>query len=122
MKALLVALSLFGSVAAHAADYVEYDWNAKDLLTTVFTSCPKEFAEAMEGANSVKKAEFELSLSADGTAARTYTITTSGGGFAPTFRSYDVATLEIKIESVPENFHIPNKPPEWKTTCTVTKH
>lgn len=120
---LIMTLGLLAAINVNAGTIKEYDSDALDLLYTVFTYCPKEFAEAMDGANRIGKATFSSPRPASsfGPIKEIYTISTVGGGYAPFFESYEVATLTIEKESIPDE-SFPDIPTGWKTTCTVHRN
>ena len=108
-------VAFLGSGISHASEAWEYDSKATHLLTTVFENCPIQFIQAMRGADRVGKASY----SSDRT-GQWVTLTTVGGGYAPTFESYEVATLKISKVREPENNHVPDMPDQFKVSCDLT--
>jgi len=98
-----------------ASEHWEFDHKAIQLLNRVFNSCPVEFIQAMRGADSVGKASF----SSDRTGEK-ISLTTVGGGFAPTFQFFDVSTLVITRTRIIEENPPPDAPAQFRVTCSLS--
>jgi len=120
-KLTMVSMLFFVFGNAQAGTEKEFDRNATELLSVVFNHCPIHFIQAMDGANRVGKAHWH-SYSDDeiGTTTEVYTIVTVAGGYAPSFKSFDVATLRItrKIVNKPSHGGV-DRPSKWNTTCKL---
>lgn len=123
-KIIVMSLFIFGiSHLATANSNKKYDANATFLLTTVFNSCPIKFIQAMKGADRVGKAELSTYFEDEiGTTTKEYVIVTVAGGFAPSFKPYDVSTLKITKKSVVNNSGAADRPTKWNTTCQLISH
>lgn len=123
MEKIILLIGLLVSTMGYASTEKNFDDDALELLTAVFNYCPVEFIQAMKGANRVGEAQYSSPRSdPGGPFKQTYTIKTIGGGYAPPFENYDVATLTINRVTVVEEHHVPDQPTIWKTSCTLTSH
>jgi hypothetical protein len=123
MKNLLGILAIFSALSVANAKELsrfEYDYKAKDLLATVFTHCQAEFAEAMRGAFEIQKANYVATENENGTILMLYTITTIGGAKPPSYKTFEIATLEVRQESILDE-NAPGKIGGWNYECKLTK-
>ena len=116
-KIILVSSLLFAFLSANANETKQFDTDSLQLLTAVFNNCPVQFIQAMKGANRVGKASYSSDRQGE-----SYSITTVGGGYAPSFQSHAVATLEIVRTVARDTTHVPNRPTQWTVSCQLTNH
>ncbi len=117
---IMISMLFFTFGTAQAETSYDYDAKSTELLSVVVNHCPIQFIQAMAGANRVGKAAFSESTK-EGVVSREYTIVTVAGGYAPSFQSYDVATLKIARQTVNRPSHgvATDRPTQWNTTCKL---
>lgn len=113
LKQIVFATALIGSLSLSANETKTFNDDSLQLLNAVYLNCPIQFIQAMKGANRVGTASYRSTEN-----SQTYELTTVAGGYAPSFQSYDVATLKIFRTVVPSP-SIPDKPTQWNIRCDL---